>query len=238
MALYRFAGLYFEMNPHFDRIKRQAEKYLYKGDVIPDEIFDIDIPYERIVRNSVHYPGLTYEECEYLGSGHRFACRLVSKDGFVLHSSAVAYDGNAYLFSADPGVGKSTHTKFWQECFGEDKAVIINDDKPAVREFDGVFCASGTPFSGKYDISADVTVPVKAVCFIHRSDECEIRRLEPSEALGLIIRQIINPDEEEALDTLFKTLDRFLAKVPVYSLGVKLSPESARFAYSELSKQA
>ncbi len=50
----------------------------------------------------------------------------------MLHASAIVVGNSAYLFSASSGTGKSTHTKLWQECFG-DKAVIINDDKPVIR---------------------------------------------------------------------------------------------------------
>ena len=58
---------------------------------------------------------------------------LLKNHGFMLHASAVEVDGKAYLFSASSGTGKSTHTKLWQEYFGYDKALIINDDKPALK---------------------------------------------------------------------------------------------------------
>ena len=40
----------------------------------------------------------------------------------VLHSSAIAVDGNAYLFSAHSGTGKSTHTSLWLDHF-KDRAL-------------------------------------------------------------------------------------------------------------------
>ena len=50
---------------------------------------------------------------EYIISGRRFYKALVNFNGFMLHASAVVYNGKAYLFSADSGVGKSTHTALW-----------------------------------------------------------------------------------------------------------------------------
>ncbi|MEI3232941.1 MAG: hypothetical protein V8S33_00430 [Intestinibacter bartlettii] len=44
--------------------------------------------------------------------------------------------GNAYLFSAHSGTGKSTHTSLWLDHF-KDRALIINDDKPCIREING-----------------------------------------------------------------------------------------------------
>ena len=51
----------------------------------------------------------------------------------MLHSSAVVADGKAYLFTADSGTGKSTHTQLWPRMFG-DRAYILNDDKPALLD--------------------------------------------------------------------------------------------------------
>ena len=69
----------------------------------------------------------------------------------MVHASAVEVDGKAYLFSADSGTGKLTHTKQWQNYFGKERALIINDDKPAIRKDKNGWAAYGTPFSGKTD---------------------------------------------------------------------------------------
>lgn len=95
-------------------------------------------------------PHLTLEQCEYIFAGSEFYRKLINLGGFMLHASAIVVDNKAYLFSAPSGTGKSTHTKLWQECFG-DKAIIINDDKPAIRIEEGKCFAYGTPFSGKTD---------------------------------------------------------------------------------------
>ena len=69
----------------------------------------------------------------YLESGFQFYRKLMDYDGFMLHSSCVVVDGYAYLFSGPCGMGKSTHTQKYLNTFPD--AVIINDDKPALRRF-------------------------------------------------------------------------------------------------------
>ncbi len=236
MAIYRIAGLFVDMSPRYEHLRSYAEKYLYEGDDVPENVIKIDIPDDFIAEKQKENPHLALSDCEYIWFGASFAYKLLKENGFVLHSSAVAYDGNAYLFSADSGTGKSTHTRFWRKHFGKDNAVIINDDKPAVREIDGVFYASGTPFSGKSSLNNDITVPIKAVCFIHRSEVGEIRRIEPSEALNYIFDQIIRPKREESAILVLDILDKFLRKVPVFSLGVTYSPDSAEYAYREINR--
>lgn len=231
MAIYRMAGLLVEMTPKHEHLRRYAEKYLYTGEVNNEEVINIESQLEA----PPAYAHFDKGAVEYMLNGAKFACKLLTKNGFMLHSSAVAYEGNAYLFSADSGTGKSTHTAFWRQCFGEDKTVIINDDKPALREVDGVFYASGTPFSGKSDLNTDITVPVRAVCFIYRSEKNEIRRLAPDEALEPIFNQIMRPKSPELLNLCFEVLDSFLRKVPIFSLGVTYSPDAAVFAYENIN---
>ena len=239
MALYRMAGLYVEMSPKYEHLKRYAEKYLCEeGCVVSGdaEVIKVGLPDSFIAERQRIDPHLSLEECEYIWFGFAFACKLIEKNGFVLHSSAVMYEDNAYLFSADSGTGKSTHTSFWRDVFGKDKTVIINDDKPAIRLIDGRFCACGTPFSGKSDTSANVVYPIKALCFIYRSNKNEIRRMAPSEVLNYMFDQTLRPKKEELLAHLLEVLDGFLSNVPVYRLGVMYSPESARFAYEAINK--
>ena len=63
---------------------------------------------------------------------------IIEHNAMLIHSSAVSLDNEAYLFTAPSGTGKSTHTRLWREHFGE-RALMINDDKPIVRERDGRF---------------------------------------------------------------------------------------------------
>ena len=87
-----------------------------------------------------------YEErfVHYMETGHQFGLELVRHNGVRLHSSAVAWNGRAYLFSAPCGTGKSTHRQMWQQLYGEDAAIAFNDDKPALRLLeDGKWYAYG-----------------------------------------------------------------------------------------------
>ena len=78
-------------------------------------------------------PYLNCEAIEYIYTGSYFHHLLLKYNGCMLHSSGVVVDGYAYLFSANSGTGKSTHTGLWLEHF-KDKAYIINDDKPVLKK--------------------------------------------------------------------------------------------------------
>ena len=234
MPIYRMAGLNVKIDPKYEKLKQYAEKYLYTGADVENAI-DINVSQEYIDWRKKETPYLTLEDIEYIWVGAKFAKLLLEYDGFVLHSSAVAYKGSAYLFSAASGTGKSTHTGFWQKVFGEDEVVILNDDKPALRKMDGTYYACGTAFSGKTPTSANIQVPVKAICFIYRSEKDEMRQIEPSEALDLIFEQTLWKGEGAFIGTVLSVLDDFLRNVPCYSVGVTYSEDSARFVYNALN---
>ena len=109
----------------------------------------LSIDRERLSKAGEKYPHLTPDEWEYIQTGLVFACKLLDFNGFCLHASAVALENRAVLFSGPCGIGKSTHTNLWQQYFGPDRAVIINDDKPALRLIKGTFYAYGTPGAAK-----------------------------------------------------------------------------------------
>ncbi len=92
----------------------------------------------------------------------------------MMHASAVACRGKAYLFQGKSGTGKSTHSRLWLEnVIG---AELLNDDNPLIRfAEDGSPVAYGSPWSGKTDCYRNVAVPVGALVRIRRSDHNELR---------------------------------------------------------------
>ena len=107
---------------------------------------------------------------------------LLSRDTLMLHGSTVSVDGQAYLFTAPCGTGKSTHTRLWRELFGQ-RAVMVNDDKAflALRP-DGVW-AHGSPWMGKHGIGTNISAPLKGICFLQRGTENKIQKATPEKWL-------------------------------------------------------
>lgn len=208
MAIYRIAGLQVEMSPQSALLKKRSAPYLSCTDA-PAQM-------------RLHGEG--EDTAEYARVAQSFYEQLLSFDGFLLHASAVCYNGRAYAFSAPSGTGKSTHAAFWEQQFG---AQIINDDKPAIRRIDGAFCACGTPFSGKTDKSKNICVPLGAIAFLHREEENTARRLTAKEALLALLNATLRPNDENTYTRFLLLLEALLEEVPVWSLGCTLSKEAA-----------
>lgn len=224
---YKIAGLTVKMDT-YGRAEAQAEAYRCE----PSAQIDFQVC-SRWLEFKDRHPEMSDEVGEYLYSGANFYRNLLDFGGMMLHSSAVVVDGKAYLFTADPGTGKSTHTKLWLEQFG-DRAYILNDDKPAIRKEEDGWFAYGTPWSGKYDISVDARAPVAGIAVLERGAENAICPFGGIPAIHAILRQCNRPKAAEYREKLLNLLDQLISQVPIWKLQCTISPEAAQIAYAAM----
>ncbi|MBR2042223.1 MAG: hypothetical protein IJ945_07625 [Oscillospiraceae bacterium] len=204
------------------------------GDYLTDETEPADIVISAERYKPEKWPTLSYENMCYMESGKQFHSHLLHFGGMMLHSSAVEVDGKAYLFSGPSGMGKSTHTRLWQSVFGE-KACVFNDDKPALRRIDGIWYAYGTPWCGKDGINRNKKVPLAGICFLKRGEENKIRRLDPKEALPLLMSQTIHKFRKiENLDLLLNNVNYIIKEIPIFELENRPVEEAARLSYETM----
>ena len=230
MNFYKIAECVVEYEPIYPLLKNQMEAYRI-AEQQPD--IKLSITKEFCDIKQQENPHLTLEQCEYIFAGSEFYRKLIKLGGFMLHSSAIVVNNKAYLFSADSGTGKSTHTKLWQKCFG-DEAIIINDDKPAIRIENGKCYAYGTPFSGKSDENLNLKVPLQAICLLERGKENSIDLIPVKKAIPLILKQTILPKNQDTINHFFDMLDIVLTKTPIYQMKCNISKEAALMAYDKM----
>ena len=179
-------------------------------------------------------PDLSEEGVAYVQSGRIFYSRLVKYGGMMLHASAVELNGEAYLFSGPSGMGKSTHTKMWEDLFSG--ARVFNDDKPVLRLLDDTWYAYGTPWSGKGQ-NINLKAPLKGICFLRRGEQPSIRRLSPLEALSAITDQTVSRyHTPHMMELLTNLLSHLLENVPVYELIATKDPNSALLSHQVLTQ--
>ena len=225
---YKVADLLFEMDT-FGRTLQQAEPYICNCLENTDFVLTT---YSDEVKNL--YEGIDDDLAEYLGTGVSFYKELLKHNGMMLHSSAVVVDGQVYLFSADSGTGKSTHTMLWRKLFPSN-SYILNDDKPALRYVDGIWYAYGTPWSGKHDISVNIGVPVKGIAFVERGSDNIIEPYGGKLAILDFLKQVNRPRGMEYRILVLDLLDKLLRDVPVWKLKCNMDPEAAIVSYEAMS---
>lgn len=234
MIRYKIADVVFDAQMLYGYTPVLCKNYEYTGDEQPAFTAIMtkeDIAFEKAL--APEFPDAYLESlalfrklCDYT---------LTNADGIIFHSSAIMVDGEAYLFTAPSGTGKSTHARLWREMLG-DKAVMINDDKPIIRYVDGAFYVYGTPWNGKHRLDTNIRAKIKAICKIAQAKENTIKKASVSEMLLTILNQTIRPTELDKMDKLLIIIDKMLTEVNLYSLECNISREAAELSYNVMSK--
>lgn len=166
----------------------------------------------------------------------KFAEHLFDHRTLLLHGSTVAVDGEAYLFTAKCGTGKSTHTRLWREVFGS-RAVMVNDDKPFLRMTEQGVYACGSPWSGKHGLSSNITVPLKGICILERGAENKIRRIEGSDAMAMLLHQAYQPLDAGKAPRFEALVAELAARVPLWQMACTKDPQAAEISHAAMSQK-
>ena len=154
--------------------------------------------------------------------------QLFAFDAFRMHGVAVEKGGEAYIFTAPSGYGKTTHAGLWVQAFED--ARIINGDNPIIRLKDGVFYAYGSPFCGKEGYHVNTGMPLKGICYLQRSIENRIERMEPFMAFGQLMHEY-EVFTHKQMEQATKVCNQLVEQVPAYRLFCNKEIDAARVAF-------
>lgn len=229
---YKIADLIVEYTAKYDDLKRLSDQFIYNGERETNITLSVtDKQLENMLSRSVE--GTTIGGIENLAISSEFNRAAIKYGVMLVHSSALVYDGGAYLFSADSGVGKSTHTKLWLKAFG-DKVHIMNDDKPVVRLYDDHAQAYGTPFDGGSGIALNENYPLKAIIFVERGKENSVRIPENKEIIQKLYFQTARMVNRETAEKMLVNLERLLHLTKFYILTCNMDISAAYTAYNSI----
>ncbi len=152
---------------------------------------------------------------------------IIKFNGIVFHSSAIYYKGDAILFSAPSGTGKSTHTNLWKKLFEED-VKIFNDDTPIIRIINHEIFTYGTPWSGKTQINLPIKVPLKAIVSLKQGKINIAKTLETKDAFFRIFNETGKPAEKVLLNNMLDIITEISVNVPMYELECDISYDAVK----------
>ena len=235
--IYNIGDKNIEITSMFEDVHRLCHTYHRDGK--PDfsiTTTDLDISFERKKfaledkvqgRPARHYPDAFLE---MMAVYRQIAERMPTYNTFLFHGSAIAVDGEVYLFTAKSGTGKSTHTRLWREKFGE-RAIMVNDDKPLLKLTENGILVFGTPWNGKHHLSENIAVPLKALCILERGTDNQIRPITATEARPMLLQQCYRPVDMEALKKTLILLDTLVKTIRLYSLKCNMDMSAVEVAY-------
>ena len=180
----------------------------------------VDEKYREMLRADVVFSLIGIEEL------------VAESNGCVLHSSFIEKNGGAILFTGPCSIGKSTQANLWKDYAD---AVVVNGDKTLIFEKDGVFYASGMPFSGSSKDCINKTYPVKAVISLQQSDCNFANRLVSPESFYSLYRNCYPvPYSRDDTGRLIDFVGKLSEKVPVYEYACLADESAVRYLEREL----
>ena len=237
----QLAGCVISVSSLHDSTRRYCSDYLCGGE--PDFAIsvaqrDIDFEREKSAREDAleGIPVRQFSEAylETTAIQRKITEKFFEYDILLFHGSVIAVDGEAYLFTAKSGTGKSTHTRLWREQFG-DRAVMVNDDKPFLKFEGDRVIACGSPWNGKHRLGSNIMVPLKAICILDRGEDNRIEQIDPKDALQMLFQQSSRPQNPRLMPKYMELIDRLAQNVPLYHLNCNMDPEAAKVSYEGMS---
>ena len=220
-----------QVNNKYDYIKDYCKNYIVNN-AAPD--FIVQVSDDEILAEKSEEYSSTMGYLETLAVYRKICERLVDDNIILVHSSVLMVDGQAVMFLAPSGTGKSTHSRLWRQVYGE-RVTMINDDKPLVSvrtDNNGThLTVYGTPWCGKHGIETNTSAPVKAIFILKRSETNYTKKLSPKEAFPYIYRQIYHPNDEMLMKKILPLMLTFAQNVDIYELGCNMEEEAAKVAY-------
>ena len=154
---------------------------------------------------------------------------IARSGGILLHGAWIALDGEAIVFTAPSGTGKSTQAELWRKFRG---AEIINGDRVMIRVRDGVAEAVGIPFAGSSGICQNCTLPIRAVVYLSQAPRNTVLPLRGVKAFRSIWEGCsVHVWNREDVSMIIDTVQKLITAVPVYHLAC--TPEEAAVAALE-----
>lgn len=162
-----------------------------------------------------------------------YSQRILLRNGFSIHASAVVKDRSAYLFLGKSGTGKSTHSRLWMQEWPE--VELLNDDNPIVRFVDGQLWVYGSPWSGKTPCYKQKRFPLGGVV---RLVQAPLNRWTTMKGVKSWITVFpscaVMMEEPRLYGALQETLNRLVTTVKVGRLECLPNAEAARMSEENL----
>lgn len=225
------AGVRVRMENRFGFIEAQCRDYVCAGE---EYDFSVSVTQEEIEEEK-KFGDFPDGYCESICLYRHICEKMPEYNVFLMHSSVVEVDGEAYAFTARSGVGKSTHTALWLKNIPH--ARVLNGDKPLYRlEEDGSMTVYGTPWNGKENWGVNSKAKLKGICFIERGEKNAIRRATEDEVINRLMHQLYLRGSRMSVDKQLMLMNALVGAVPYYVLACTISDEAAAICYDAMKQ--
>ncbi len=156
---------------------------------------------------------------------------LLKKNRFILHSSYIATEEGAILFTAPSGGGKTTQSDLWVE---HRDARIINGDKTAVGFDEDGWNAYGLPISGSSSYYLNETHPIKAIVILEKASENRLFELGVAGFSRIFSQTIMSSWDKEFCEKVMDLVIKACSEIPIYLYQCTKTSDAVEYLYEHI----
>ncbi len=140
---------------------------------------------------------------------------LAKQGGFLVHAASAIRNRRAFLFAGVSGAGKTTISRL-----APLDATLLTDEISYVRRDGDQYRACGTPFAGELArVGENLSAPLSALFLLEKGPENRIEPVPTSEAIRLLMRNILFfAEDAELVNLVFRSACEFVERVPIRRL--------------------
>lgn len=218
----KIGELYIKINHEYDLILDMSKDYIVNDfNHIDIDLNDLDVD-KYLIDNRP-------DAAEVLAILESLASHIINYNMILVHGASIEYKGNAYLFMAPSGTGKTTHIRYWKEVLKD--VGIINGDKPLIDENGYIY---GTPFSGKERWNKPVSYKLSSLIFIVRDSYNHIEKIKTSDALQDLLNSVHLPKDNEL--KALSLVNTIFSNIPMYKMYCVNDISAAKVCIEEVIK--
>lgn len=238
MFCIKIADLIVKIEHKYPDVCHMCKDYIVESETadIHISVTEDDLKEEAKQSEYQYSPGYLETVCIY----RKICLQLPGFHRFLLHASVLKVEGLGIALLGRSGIGKTTQTNLWLNCFGS-RAHVVNGDKPIIRcikEGDSVqFFAYGTPWCGKEGMQTNTFVEIKAMVFLEQAKENHIRSLTPEEWTEGLFHQCLMPKEPEKMSEFLELCDGLIRTVPAYLLSSRPNEAAVQMTWDTVQKK-
>lgn len=133
----------------------------------------------------------------------------------LLHAAYIQCLGQAVLFTAPSGTGKSTQAELWRQHRPGTR--IVNGDRAVFSVEDERTMAHGFPFCGSSGISHNISCPLKAIVVLRQGKKNHLVRLVGAQAATILLSECMVPLWDRiATQRVMDTVTQVVEQRPIY----------------------
>lgn len=236
----KLADVTFEIKFHFEDNYRRF--FCYKTNEVPQCSIEISkeryIQEKELLQHSYPFRLFSNPDIEFNALYRDLSVLLFQRGILTFHGVLIEMNNEGYLFTAESGIGKTTHARLWVDTF-PDNAIIINGDKPLLRISDDGLFGYGSPWMGKEKLGRNKFIKIKSICFIERNQTNIIQNVGiSSETIEMLIRQTMIKNREKQILLLYRWYKKAINYVTIYKLECNMEKEAALVAFNGMNRKS